>query len=506
MRSILGHSAAVLTTRVSAGVVGGILLLIGLAVLIMPETVSTVLLSLSTGGAGINSLRANLGALFLGMGVFALLGALTRYRWLLLVPTVFLAFLIVGRLISVLLDSFPTRTTSALVLEIVFAIVLALAVLAHWLSGKEQKRPEAMGVLLNRRFLIAAGLVVVFLGAAFLFRPQISSRIWSAGVGGRMMSQSVIATLPDGLHVGLAGTGAPMPDAQRVGISTFVIAGEHQFIVDCGPGSTLNLELMQVPLEETTAVLLTHFHSDHIGDLDELMLKIWTYGARTEPTLVMGPVGVETVVDGYNQAFSLDAGYRIAHHGDAVAPASGAGGRAHVLDGFGEDESVVIFDRDGVRVTAFLVNHAPVDPALGFRFDYGGRSVVLSGDTLPDETLMAQSQGVDILVHDAMNPDMLNVMTRASEVSGDAVAGAVATDIQTYHAFTEETARIARDAGVRHLVLNQILPPIPASILHPAFLRDARRIFDGPITVSYDGMLFSLPADSEEINAQWLLY
>jgi len=505
VRSILGHSSAARATRVCAGVVGGILLLIGLAILIMPETVSTVLLSLSTGGAGINSLRADLGALFLGMGVFALLGALTRHRWLLLVPTVFLVFLIVGRVISVLLDSFPTRTTSALVLEIVFAIVLALAVLTHSLSGKGQKPPEAVYVVLNRRFLIAAALVVMFLGAAFLFRPQISSRLWSAGVAGRM-SRSVIATLPDGLHVGLVGTGAPMPDKQRVGISTFVIAGEHHFIVDCGPGSALNLELMQFPLEETTAVLLTHFHSDHIGDLDELMLKIWTYGARTEPTLVMGPVGVQTVVDGYNQAFSLDAGYRIAHHGDAVAPASGAGGRAEVIDGFGEDESVVIFEEDCVKVTAFLVSHAPVDPALGFRFDYGGRSVVLSGDTLPDETLMAQSQGVDLLVHDAMNPDMLNVMTRTSRVSGDTVAGAVSTDIQTYHAFTEETARIARDAGVRHLVLNQILPPIPASILHPAFLGEARRIFSGPITVSYDGMLFSLPANSEEINAQWLLY
>jgi ribonuclease Z len=165
----------------------------------------------------------------------------------------------------------------------------------------------------------------------------------------------------------------------------------------------------------------------------------------------------------------------------------------------------VIFDEDGVTVTAFLVSHAPVDPALGFRFDYGGRSVVLSGDTLPDETLMAQSRGVDILVHDAMNPEMLNVMTRASEVNGEVVAGAVATDIQTYHAFAEETARIARDADVGHLVLNHILPPIPASVLHPVLLGDSRKIFDGPITVSYDGMLFSMPSNSDEICGEWLL-
>lgn len=505
MKKLLGHDAIVMVTRILAGGVGVLLLLIGLAILIMPEVVSTMFLSLSTGGAGINSLRADLGALFLGTAVFTLLGAFSRYRWLLLVPTTFLGLVVGGRVISMLLDPFPTRTAGTLVVEILFVLVLGLAVLSHALSGKDRKRPDALSAIGSRRFLIAAGIVVVLLGGLFLMRPAISTRLWNSGVAGRQQ-QSTIDGLPDGLHVGLAGTGAPMPDSQRVGISTFVIAGEHQFIVDCGPGSTLNNELMQLPLEETTAVLLTHFHSDHIADLDELMLKIWTYGARTEPTLVMGPVGVETVVEGYNQAFSFDAGYRIAHHGDAVAPASGAGGVAQVIDGFGEDESVVIFDADGVRVTAFLVSHKPVEPALGFRFDYKGRSVVLSGDTLPDETLMAQSQGVDILVHDAMNPDMLDAMTRASEVSGEAVAGTVATDIQTYHAFAEEAARIARDANVRHLVLNQILPPLPFSILHPAFLGDARRIYDGPITVSRDGMLFSLPADSDEINAAWLLF
>jgi ribonuclease Z len=262
---------------------------------------------------------------------------------------------------------------------------------------------------------------------------------------------------------------------------------------------------MQIQLEETTAVLLTHFHSDHIGDLAELMLKIWTYGARTEPVLVMGPEGVDIVVNGFNQAFSIDAEYRYAHHGDAVAPASGSGGRPKVIDGFGSDESTLIFDADGVKVTAFLVSHQPVDLALGFRFDYGGRSVVLSGDTLPDETLMAQSQGVDLLIHDALNPEMLNVMAQAAFENDETVGGTVAIDILDYHAFTEEVARIARDANVGHLVIHQILPPIPMSILHPVFLGDSEQIFGGPITVGYDGMLFSLPVDSDDIDRQWLL-
>jgi ribonuclease Z len=166
----------------------------------------------------------------------------------------------------------------------------------------------------------------------------------------------------------------------------------------------------------------------------------------------------------------------------------------------------VIFDADGVKVTAFLVSHLPVDPALGFRIDYGGRSVVLSGDTLPDETLMEQSKGVDLLVHDALNPEMLYVMSQAAFENDETVGGNVAVDILDYHAFTEEVARIARDANVGHLVIHQILPPIPASILHPIFLGDSERIYGGPITVGYDGMLFSLPADSDAIERQWLLW
>jgi ribonuclease Z len=504
MKKFFGNQITIKVTQVLSAVVGFILLLLGIAMQIMPEVVSTMFLSLSTGGAGINSLRADIGALFLGSGAFALIGALSRNRWVLVVPMSFIGLVVMGRLVSMGLDPFPTATIGSLVLEIVFVLILGFSLLTHHFSDQGQERAGVLAFISSRGFLLSLGAVALVLVLSFTLRPQISEQLWAGGVVDRM-SQSPIEDLPDGLHVGLAGTGAPMPDSQRVGISTFVIAGEHKFIVDSGPGSTLNLELMQYPLEETSAVLITHYHSDHIGDLGELMLKIWTYGARSEPVVVMGPEGIDTVVGGFNQVFSLDAKYRYAHHGDTVAPASGAGGVPVLIDGFGSDESVVIFDQDGVKVTAFLVSHSPADPAVGYRFDYGGRSVVVSGDTLPDETLMDQSQGVDMLIHDALNPDMLNVMTRASETTGQVVAGAVASDIQTYHAFTEETARIARDAGVKHLVIHQILPPIPMSILHPVFLGDAPKIFDGPITVSYDGMLFSMPRDSQAIEGQWLL-
>jgi len=382
--------------------------------------------------------------------------------------------------------------------------ILSFAMVSQALSSRTESRTQVMRTFISRGFLIPAAIVVALLVSAFAIRPQIASQLWSGAISG-MISQSEIEDLPDGLHVGLAGTGAPMPDAQRVGQSTFVIAGKHLFIIDSGPGSTLNLERMKVPIETADAILLTHFHSDHIGDLGELLLKSWTYGARTEPMLVIGPEGVESVVEGFNMAFAFDAEYRYAHHGDVVAPTTGAGGRAETITGFGDDESTVIFQTDDLTVTAFLVDHRPVKPAVGYRFDYKDRSVLVSGDTFPSESLMRQAEGVDLLIHETANPDMLAVLNRAALDADKDIAAIVANDILTYHTFPEETARIARDANAGSLVMTHILPPMPASILHPLFLGDSKNIFDGPITIAYDGMLFSLLPDTIEIERQWLL-
>ena len=161
----------------------------------------------------------------------------------------------------------------------------------------------------SRGFLITTGVLAVVLASGFMFRPQIGAGLWERAAA-KGLASSPVEDLPDGIHVGFAGTGAPMPDVKRAGSSVVVLAGEHQFIVDSGPGSTVNLEAMKVPLEETDAVLLTHQHSDHIAGLGELMLKTWTNGARTEPLPVVGPEGVETVVEGFNMAFSQDAEHR----------------------------------------------------------------------------------------------------------------------------------------------------------------------------------------------------
>jgi ribonuclease Z len=282
------------------------------------------------------------------------------------------------------------------------------------------------------------------------------------------------------------------------------MAGKHLFIIDSGPGSTLNLELMRVPLGDIEAVLLTHMHSDHIGGLGELMLKAWTGGARTKPLKIVGPEGVDSVVKGFNQAYSLDAGFRFAHHGPTVADLEGAGGIPETIKVLDETKGTVVFQASDLKVTAFLVDHRPVEPAFGYRFDYKDRSMVISGDTLPCESLRRQAEGVDLLLHEALQPKMLQIISQAG-ITRSKVLAKVATDILTYHTFPEEAARIARDANVRHLVLFHILPPTPMAFFNSAFLGDSKKYYHGPITVGVDGMLFSMPPNSTKILKKWIL-
>ncbi|RPH58762.1 MAG: MBL fold metallo-hydrolase, partial [Chloroflexi bacterium] len=305
----------------------------------------------------------------------------------------------------------------------------------------------------------------------------------------------------DGLYAGLCGTGSPMPDINRAGPCVIVLAGEHFFIVDAGSGSARNIRLMKFPIGQTDAILLTHFHSDHISDLGEMELQRWAGNANQTPIEVIGPAGVEQVVEGFNLAYQLDSGYRVAHHGPETMPPTGAGGVARPFElSDAPNASAVVFDQDGVKITAFKVDHRPVEPAVGYRFDYKGRSLVISGDTVYSESLLEQSQGVDLLFHEALNETMVNMMNANAEVNNSPTIGQITHDIPSYHSTPEDAAKIAGAAGVRQLVYYHIIPPLPSPILKNFFLGDARNYYTGPITMGEDGMLFFLPANSDKIE------
>jgi ribonuclease Z len=344
-------------------------------------------------------------------------------------------------------------------------------------------------------------LVAVLVIGGVILSETIETAMLTNVIKQRFISQA--EKWPDGLYAGLAGSGGPLPEASRVQTCVGVVAGEHTYIVDAGEGGVRNLSLMGFKLGRADAVLLTHFHSDHIADLGELMLQHWAGGSNDKPLDVIGPAGVESVVAGFNQAYKLDAGYRVAHHGEKTVPPSGAGGLAKPFSlSAEEDASTVIIDRDGVRITAFKVNHAPVYPAVGYRFDYKGRSLVLSGDTMPTESVKKYSRGADILFHDAMQVTMIKLINEQAGLSYSPSLGKITADIPSYHTTPEDAARIAEEAGVKQLVYYHISPPIPNPILNNVFMGDAAKYFKGPITIGTDGLLIYLPAGSDKIEAK----
>ena len=172
------------------------------------------------------------------------------------------------------------------------------------------------------------------------------------------MSADPVAEMPDGLHAAVCGSGSPLPDPKRGNPCLAVVAGERVFIVDAGERASETLNRMRIDPGRVEAVLLTHFHSDHIGGLGSLTIQRWVAERSADQMRVIGPPGVERVVAGYNEAFALDNGYRSAHHGEAVAPPEDGGMTAEPFSFPAGADSIVVLDEGGLKVTAFEVDHS----------------------------------------------------------------------------------------------------------------------------------------------------
>jgi ribonuclease Z len=312
--------------------------------------------------------------------------------------------------------------------------------------------------------------------------------------------------VPDSLRVVLCGTGNPLPDRARAGACTAIFAGGNMYLVDIGPGAWKNLALWRIPAAKLAAIMLTHFHSDHIGDLGEINIETWANG-RDHPLRVYGPQGVEQVVGGFEQAYSLDEGYRIAHHGAALmSPANWQMKPLTVKIGTPAGTSpcaggsATVLEENGLKVTAFTVDHAPAAPAYGYRFDYKGRSVVVSGDTIKCANLVAVATGADVLIHEAQAPHLIKLIQEAAEHLGNARVAKIMADIRRYHTTPVDAASEANQAGVQLLVLSHIGPPTPNVLARIAFMRGVAEVRQRGVVLGYDGLLLTLPAGSKDIE------
>lgn len=199
------------------------------------------------------------------------------------------------------------------------------------------------------------------------------------------------------MRVILLGTAAgPTFDAQRLGISTLVEAGSERLLFDAGRSLTTGMARMAINPSDVTKVFLTHLHSDHIISLPELYLFPWASQGRNVPLQVWGPNGTRRMFAHLQEAFAFDIRIRR----DVDEKFSPDGIRVIATD----IREGSVYESNGIRVTAFLVDHSPVTPAFGYRIDYQGRSIAISGDTKPSDNLVKFASGVDLLIHEVARP------------------------------------------------------------------------------------------------------
>jgi ribonuclease Z len=352
---------------------------------------------------------------------------------------------------------------------------------------------------LKRAALIAGAIIASLVAAVWLAALSPTFDDWAyAKLAIRMAARpAAVLAKPGELSVLLCGTNAPLPDLHRAGACTLIAAGNDLYVVDAGMGSVRNLLMWRVPLAKVTGVLLTHFHSDHIGDLGELRLQTWVAGRRT-PLKVYGPPGVEDVVAGFNRAYAHDADYRTAHHGEDFLPREDVDLVAVVIPMTGATAPVL--KDNGFTVTAIKVDHGPVKPAYGYRFDYAGRSVAISGDTSYYEPFAVAARGSDVMVHEAQSNKLVAMLGQALTTGGYNRPAKIMHDIPTYHTTPVQAARIANLAHARLLVYSHINPPLPNWIAERAFLEGVSDVRPDGWVLGRDGMLIRLPGQSNAIE------
>ncbi len=297
---------------------------------------------------------------------------------------------------------------------------------------------------------------------------------------------------PARITVVTCGTGSPFPSARAQSCLAVFVNGQF-LLFDAGDRAQESMEDLNLPVTDIDAVFLTHFHSDHIADLGEVMSRSWILG-RDQPLTVYGGQEVGQVVSGFNTVYAADDAYRIAHHGAELFP-DVRPAAAEIIHGPGPEGSVV-YEVDGVQVLAYKVDHSPVATALGYRVEYAGKVVAISGDTIDTPGLRALAAGADILVSEVMNKAIVDETECAFGRIPDPRLERIFRDIRTYHIDLPELAELANDAGVATLVMTHLVPAVDNQVQVDLFFRQpASNLYNGELIVAEDGteVVISLP-------------
>jgi len=295
------------------------------------------------------------------------------------------------------------------------------------------------------------------------------------------------ANAQDLFRVTLLGTGTPTARIDRLGPATLVEAGDQKLLFDAGRGIPIRLAQMRIPVARLDALFITHYHSDHVSGIPDVWLTGWLPGggARAQAFRVIGPTGAKELMSNLEKAYAADVRIRIADQ--KLAPA----GATIVVQEFASDR--VVYERGGVRVTAFEVDHGDeIKPAFGYRIDYKGKSALISGDTRFSENLIRNGMGVDLLVHAiaGAKPELLQ--------------DPVIRLILDHHTLPPQAATVFNRTKPKLAVYTHIVQQSTARVSPPTveeIVAETRKTYSGPLQVGEDLMSFDITENGVKVNA-----
>jgi ribonuclease Z len=289
------------------------------------------------------------------------------------------------------------------------------------------------------------------------------------------------------IKVTLLGTGSPIPAIDRFGPSTLVEAGGEKFLFDCGRGAGMMLWQLQIPLGQVHMLFLTHLHSDHTVGIPDVWLTGWipaAYGRREVPFEVWGPRGTKAMMESLEKAYAWDISTRKKEQNKQDSG---------VMVNANDITQGIIYERGGVKITAFIVDHADfIDSALGYRIDYSGHSVVLSGDTRYNTNLVQYAKGADVVVHEvaAANETSMQTSPLINQILG-------------FHCSPEDAGRVFEQVTPKLAVFNHIVrltssPDLPRPTPDDMIQR-TRKTYKGPLQMGEDLMSIEI-GDSVKVS------
>ncbi len=273
------------------------------------------------------------------------------------------------------------------------------------------------------------------------------------------------------IKVTLLGTGCPPAVMNRFGPSILVEAGGQKFLFDAGRGALQRLNQVKVRWQDVQGVFLTHLHSDHVVGFPDLWLTGWLTPGRDVPLQVWGPRGTKNMMSHLEQAFEYDI--RIRLYDDRPSP----DGVVILAEDIAEG---MVYEKGGVKITAFEVDHTPIKPAFGYRIDHAGRSVVLSGDTRVSENLIRHAQGVDLLIHEVAAPETFQRAGSPPERAKSVVA---------HHVTPEQAGEVFSRTKPKLAVYSHIVLP---TATEQDLIPPTRKTYQGPLELGEDLMVIEV--------------